>query len=105
MDEQTNGRIAALTFAVGKLIRDVSRTRDARQEQVQRLRDWADGQIEVARESNGDASLSPEQQAFLSGLHDTVDTLIALIDSPVYPRGQRSDTSTAPADDPPPAAP
>lgn len=101
MDWQVRGQLATITFALGKLIRSTSRTAEQRQDEVERLRSWADHQLKEAYRAGADsAGLTPEQQAFLSGVHDTVDQLAWLIDSPVYPQGQTSGTSAPRNDDP-----
>lgn len=91
MDPQVRGQLATITFALGKLIRSTSRTAEQRQDEVERLRSWADHQLKEAYRAGADsAGLTPEQQAFLSGVHDTVDQLAWLIDSPFTLRAKRA---------------
>lgn len=106
MDWQVRGQLAAITFALGKLIRETSRTADLRQEKVEQLKSWADHQLKEAQRTGAEAAgFTPEQQAFLSGVHDTVDQLAWLIDSPHYRAGQTSGASAPRNDDPNPAGP
>jgi len=90
MDEQLNGRLMAIRFALGKLIRESTNDREARQDKIEQMRDFADSLLQDARANSPNApSLTFDQQAYLSGLNDEFDRLIDIIDSPPF-QGNRA---------------
>lgn len=87
MDEQLNGRITLLTFALGKVMRDLAKGREGREERIEQLRGFLDGQMEVARQrSSHPPELEFEQQAYMSGMYEELESLIHIIDSPAVRR-------------------
>ncbi|WP_338881532.1 hypothetical protein WHX56_14055 [Achromobacter veterisilvae] len=90
MDAQLKGHLDALTFALGKQIRAACKTEDARVEESERLRGFADSLLQAARaNSSNPPALDPQQQEYLSAFHETTDKLIDNIRGPSAP-GKRS---------------